>query len=262
MMKKIFIFALSLSCLPVFGNTLQEKNIEHTDSLAKKDIAIEKNSFSAAKFIIPTTFIIYGVVTRLSEFLQNFDHNIHGEIKNSVSRKYTFDNYLQYASPVAMYALNLSGVKSEHNLRDQTIIFVNAALLTEISVQTVKHTTKVARPNSTSKTAFPSGHTATAFVGAHILYKEYKDVSTWIGFGGYLSAATVGVFRMINQRHWFSDVVTGAGFGILCAEISYLMLPFYHCLFGINDDGKGVNSMLITPLVGADFYGAGLTLRF
>ena len=249
MIKLAFIFAFLFFCLSVYGNTPQES-------------VSRKNSFSAAKYIIPTTLITYGVVTRFGESLQNFDHNIHEEIKKQGFEKIHFDDYLQYAPPVAMYVLNLRGVKSEHNLRDQTIILANAVLLTGIVVHSVKNTTKVSRPNLGAKNSFPSGHTATAFVGAHILYKEYKNISPLIGVGGYLSATTVGIFRMINQRHWFSDVITGAGVGILCSEISYLMLPFYHRLFGVNDDKKGINSLLITPLIGTDFYAVGLILRF
>jgi len=249
----IFVLSLLLSCLSVFGNA------QNADTLAVSD---KKNSFPIVNFIIPTALITYGIVTLFSESLQNFDHSIHEEIKNRDLRQSAFDGWLMYAPVATMYALNLSGVQSRHNLRDQTIILTNAVLLTGASVQAVKHITKIPRPNQGAKTAFPSGHTAVAFAGAHILFKEYRNVSPWIGIGGYLSAVMVGAMRMANQRHWFSDVVAGAGFGILCAEISYLMLPLYHRLFGINDGGNSINSVMIVPLVGTNFYGAGLTLRF
>lgn len=252
--KRTFTFTLLFSCLSILGNAQQETR--------NNDTIDEKNTFFATKYIVPTTLVVYGVTTRFSKSLQDFDHNIHEKIKNNVSKKYTFDDYLQYAPPLVIYTLKLSGVKSEHNLRDQTIVMTNAYLISGLIAQGIKRTTQIARPNDGSKNSFPSGHTTTAFVGAHILYKEYKNTSPWIGVCGYVAATTVGSFRMINQRHWLSDVVTGAGIGILCAELSYVMLPFYQRLFGFKENNKGVEAMTITPFIGSDFYALGLTLKF
>ena len=69
----------------------------------------------------------------------------------------------------------------------------------------------------------PSGHTATAFAGAELLRLEYKEVSPWYGFAGYVVATATGTLRVLNNRHWVSDVVAGAGFGILSARLSYLI---------------------------------------
>lgn len=33
--------------------------------------------------------------------------------------------------------------------------------------------------------------------------------------------------RILNRRHWLSDVVTGAGIGIASVEIAYLLLPVF-----------------------------------
>ena len=258
MIKKSLIFVLSLSCLSAFGN------IQNVDTLVVSD---KDNNFRIANFIIPTALIATGAILIHSDL----DHNIQKRIHANVSRRYRHDEWIKYAPMAAMYALNFSGVQSRHNLRDQTIILANAALLTGISVQSVKHITKIPRPRFCpdygsiipgTKTAFPSGHTALAFTGAHVLFKEYRDVSPWIGVAGYLSATIVGALRMVNQRHWLSDVIAGAGFGIICVEISYLMLPLYHRLFGINDGGNSINSAMIVPMVGANFYGLGVSLRF
>ena len=39
-------------------------------------------------------------------------------------------------------------------------------------------------------------------------------------------ATSVGLLRIYNNRHWASDVVAGAGIGILSAKIAYLLLPY------------------------------------
>mgnify|MGYP003199246539 CR=1 FL=1 len=70
----------------------------------------------------------------------------------------------------------------------------------------------VAKPRDYS---FPSGHTATAFMTATMLTKEYGHISPWIGIGAYSVATATGLMRMANNKHWLSDVLTGAGIGIL-----------------------------------------------
>ena len=47
-------------------------------------------------------------------------------------------------------------------------------------------------------------------------------MSPWISVGGYVVATTVGVSRILNNRHWISDVLAGAGIGILSVEFGYL----------------------------------------
>ena len=73
--------------------------------------------------------------------------------------------------------------------------------------------------------SFPSGHTATAFMGAEFLYQEYKDISPWIGYSGYLIAATTGYLRIYNNRHYLNDVVAGACIGIISTKFAYWLYP-------------------------------------
>src|SRR5690349_22538638 len=65
--------------------------------------------------------------------------------------------------------------------------------------------------------SFPSGHTVAAFAAAAAVVSEtsrWWPNYTWIiaptMFGG---AGVVGVSRMYNNRHWASDVMTGAAIG-------------------------------------------------
>ncbi|MDO9261124.1 MAG: phosphatase PAP2 family protein [Flavobacteriaceae bacterium] len=73
---------------------------------------------------------------------------------------------------------------------------------------------------------FLRGHTAKAFMGAEFLYQEYKEVSPWFGIAGYLVAAGTGTLRIYNDKHWLTDVVAGAGIGILSTKMAYLIKPF------------------------------------
>jgi membrane-associated phospholipid phosphatase len=38
---------------------------------------------------------------------------------------------------------------------------------------------------------------------------------------GYGVATATGVMRVLNNRHWISDVLSGAGIGILSTELGY-----------------------------------------
>ena len=58
-----------------------------------------------------------------------------------------------------------------------------------------------------------------------LMRREYWKVSPWIGVAGYAVAAGTGFFRMYNNRHWLTDVIAGAGIGILSAQAAYWLYP-------------------------------------
>ncbi len=59
--------------------------------------------------------------------------------------------------------------------------------------------------------AFPSGHTTIAFSFASALSAETR--SPWVPWIAYPAAAAVGWARIVQDRHWLSDVVAGAALG-------------------------------------------------
>lgn len=58
---------------------------------------------------------------------------------------------------------------------------------------------------------------------ATMLHKEYGHRSPWYSIGGYTLATLTGVTRQLNNRHWMSDVMVGAGIGILATEFGYFL---------------------------------------
>ena len=87
----------------------------------------------------------------------------------------------------------------------------------------------------------PSGHTAQAFVSATILDMEYRDTSPWISVAGYAVATTTGMYRMINNQHWISDVLIGAGIGIFSTKVVYFTHKYHW--------GKKSSNMVILPAI-------------
>jgi hypothetical protein len=89
-------------------------------------------------------------------------------------------------------------------------------------VNGIKYTAKEMRPDGSTANSWPSGHTATSFVGASILHKEYGLTrSPWYSVAGYGVATATGIMRILNNRHWISDVMSGAGIGIMSTELGY-----------------------------------------
>ncbi len=237
-------------------STPQDEMTLHLD-----DVTPKKGFFNSSysKFIIPTTLITYGVLTRTNKSLRNLDLSTNNEVGEHISKKNPFDNYIQFAPAVAVYGLDFAGVKAKHNFRDRTLVMATAYLIMGTTVATMKTTTHIERPNGSNDNSFPSGHTATAFVGAHILFMEYKDVSPWIGIGGYTVATATATMRILNKKHWISDVVTGAGIGLLSAELGYILLPVWHSVLGIKQKDK---NLVILPIASPENMGMALAYTF
>jgi membrane-associated phospholipid phosphatase len=135
------------------------------------------------------------------------------------------DDYLAF-SPAALAAgLKLGGVKTEHSLQDGFFLFALSSAFTEGLALGLKYTTRELRPDGSNYESFPSAHTAFAFSGAEFLHQEYINQSPWYSIAGYTLATTTGAMRMMNNKHWLSDVAFGAGMGILCTKVVYLVYP-------------------------------------
>lgn len=63
-------------------------------------------------------------------------------------------------------------------------------------------------------TSFPSGHTTAAFSAATVYAMEYKN-RPWIPILSYSAATLIGLSRITENKHWFTDVWIGAALGYL-----------------------------------------------
>jgi membrane-associated phospholipid phosphatase len=132
------------------------------------------------------------------------------------------DNYIQYAPIVAVYGLNLAGVKGKNNFGNRTALLIKSELLNAALTFSLKKITAEQRPDTGELNSFPSGHTSQAFAAATFMAKEYGGRSVWYSIGAYTVATGVGAMRILNNRHWVSDVLVGAGIGILSTNLVYL----------------------------------------
>ena len=134
------------------------------------------------------------------------------------------DDYTQWFGPAMVVGLKLGGYKGRS---DWPRLLASAGLSYAIMaglVNGIKYTAKEMRPDGSTANSWPSGHTATAFVGATLLHKEYGLTrSPWWSVAGYGVATATGVMRVLNNRHWISDIMSGAGIGIMSGELGYAL---------------------------------------
>lgn len=97
--------------------------------------------------------------------------NVQDLLSAKGRNKIKFDDYMQYSPMVAVYGLNLAGVKGKHSFKGRTIILAMSYATMGMIVNTMKYSFKEKRPDSNTRNSFPSGHTATAFMGAEFLYR-------------------------------------------------------------------------------------------
>jgi membrane-associated phospholipid phosphatase len=164
------------------------------------------------------------------------------------------DDYLIFVPIAAVYGLQLGGVKGLHSLRDQTAILLKAELMGFAVVTPLKLATNRLRPNGENDESFPSGHTAQAFISATFLHREYGHLSPWYSIGGYTLAGSVGAMRILNNKHYLSDVLFGAGIGILVTNLAYLTHGYKRT--------KKIEGLTIMPTYSEGTVGVFAGLRF
>lgn len=191
--------------------------------------------------------------------MQNLNSSTQYEIGEHKPDHIRLDNYTQFAPAALVYGLNAFGVEGKHNLRDRSIIYGTSLMITSAITLPLKHIMKEERPDLSNNLSFPSGHTAMAFASAQFMYREYKDTNFLLGVSGYSFAVFTGVYRMLNNKHWFGDVIAGAGFGILSTELAYWLYPKINNLLG----GKKEKSQtMIMPYYQKGNLGIGLVKSF
>lgn len=131
------------------------------------------------------------------------------------------DNYIQYLPAAVMLGMKVGGVQGRSSWKRMLISDAISMGLMVTTVNTMKRTINSPRPDGSDNRSFPSGHTAMAFMTATMLNKEYGHLSPWVGIGAYTAATTTGLMRIANNKHWLSDVLVGAGIGILSVEFGY-----------------------------------------
>lgn len=232
------ILTLWLSLTLSFGFLASELQAQVTDSIKGtptdtlkkfedpvKGVPLKKPFLQSKVFratLIPAVLITYGLTTIK-------DNGLYSSyaLQKDLQRKYpnfhtNIDDYLIYAPFVELGLAYALQVKGNHDFLNTGLLILKAEAVNAFLVFGFKSITNQERPDGSNAYSLPSGHTAHAFLAASIIHNELRHRSQWYGIGAYTIATSVGALRMLNNKHWQSDVFTGAGIGILSSHLAYL----------------------------------------
>jgi hypothetical protein len=198
----------------------------HSQQKVADSLPFQKEvGFKYSSLLLPTGLVSYGILGIKNDPVRKWDRDIRKSLDPN-GTKTSADDYILFTPIAAAYGLDLAGIKGRNNMLDKSIILGTSTLLLYSSVNIIKNNTNIRRPSGKSQSSFPSGHTAISFMAAEFLHQEYGHVSLWYSVAGYSMATATGFLRMYNDKHWFSDVLAGAGIGILSTKIAYWLYPF------------------------------------
>jgi hypothetical protein len=117
--------------------------------------------------------------------------------------------------PVAFTVYATGRIRDQPKVSHMGMDLIQALLMSEAIVQTLKYTTRRERPDGSGKNSFPSGHAADTFAFATAFERH-------IGWKGavpaYIFSSYVAISRLPDNRHWLSDTIFGAGVGIIAGR--------------------------------------------
>ena len=210
-MKLILILLTLLLSLPCYA--------QNNDTFSINTKA--KNIIHFKQLYAPSVLIIAGIFSEIN-FRKSLDAELYKERNTDIPHFSTgVDNYLQYSPIILAYGFDALGMTSKTDFINRSVILFKSELIMSGTVSLLKYAIREQRPDKSAKNSVPSGHTAQAFAAAAFLSEEFGKRYKWVPYLSYSLASTVGALRIMNNKHYLSDVLIGAGIGILSTKISY-----------------------------------------
>ena len=110
---------------------------------------------------------------------------------------------------ITVGAFSAGRMSSGDRPRAATYDLSQAIIVNQVWTQALKLAIRRERPDASNRVSFPSGHASNAFTAATVIVRHYPRLAV-PGFG---LATYISVSRMAANKHHFSDIVAGAGFG-------------------------------------------------
>jgi hypothetical protein len=184
-------------------------------------VATPNSRISVKSFYTPASLVIAGLLAN-GHSCESIKNEVVEERNEIIPRFRThIDDYLQFSHLAIAYGLDAFGVRSKTDLANRSVILLKGEIMALGAVALLKKATHTLRPDGSSYNSFPSGHTTQAFAAATFLNEEYQDRYKWMPYASYGLASSVGLLRVANNKHFISDVLVGAGLGILSMKVAY-----------------------------------------
>lgn len=225
-------------------NVSDSTEITRRECDISSDVDTLSDKFNYKQLIVPSVFMVSGIVGAIDH-----DNNLNKSVNDAFTglsngRTCKIDDYLRFLPSTSHLLLGSVGVKSKHNFKERFLISATSHATMLILGYGSKYLIKEQRPDLSNNHSFPSGHVALAYTGAELLRSEY---GTAYGIAGYAVATSVAFLRLYNNKHWFNDVLMGAGIGILSARIGHWLLPLECKILKINKKDTQSSTIAITP---------------
>lgn len=203
---------------------LRDTLVESLDSLPP---VADVNTSKALKASFTYSVVAAGTPLILGSFLSfKFADNSFQMARSRAipSFRNHYDDYAQYF-PLAL-SVGFGAISGDYgSLSGREFFTAYAASYSLIAaiVLPTKQLIDRLRPDDSAFNSFPSGHTATAFAGAELLDLVYGEAHPLLSALGYSAACITAMGRVLNERHWVSDVFAGATLGILSSDLGYYL---------------------------------------
>ena len=229
------LFAVMIAT-PVFGQSDQQQPIsqlepqppqpqtnapEHISTSWKTlatDTARDYGMFPRRK----STWVIFGIGAGMALAAHLEDDYVQEHIVGEPAVNKLFNpgewvgsSYVQIGSAVGLWAVGryivpmAEGEPRTNKYSEMGFDLLRAQFLSQGIVQGMKHITQRDRPTGEC-CSFPSGHAASAFAAASVLERHLGYRGSWPFLAG---AMYVAASRLVDNRHFFSDVMMGAAVG-------------------------------------------------
>ncbi len=264
---RLRIFLITVSLFLSFRTEAQFIDSLNRDHSFKSAVLAKRN-------LAPLALLTAGIFTINNGGPLNREEVKRYQVENYPDFKSYLEDYTEFAPAALVFALPATGLKPKNNFWNRTPLYLKSGLLTMSVTYVSKAIINEDRPHQ-GEQSFPSGHTALAFASATFLHKEYGHISPLISIAGYATATQVGVYRILNRRHWVSDVIAGAAVGIFCTNLVYSTHKFrWKKWFGIKSRrNRGYHSttgpqpkkdseLTIVPQMTSDYKGMVMVINF
>jgi membrane-associated phospholipid phosphatase len=221
MIKKIALFLLPF-LFTFYSSFVFAQDISKVDQTSSSQRSDNKPYLKPSGLIIPGAFLVYGGLKPVINDISKLDDKIWTHMQENYPGFHTnAADFLMWVPSASIYAIDAFHVKTQHTFKEHLILDVGSILVTGGLGFGMRKISEHISAYNTHDTKFPSGHAANVFRGAEIVHQELKYTHPVLSYSGYVVATGVGLLRIYNKNHLLSEVITGAGLGILSTKLTY-----------------------------------------